>query len=65
MTANAESNWNTSTAWWGKLRWQSRCWTFSNDKSELIVWSTSNSGNRDYYKRISVSDLKPNTDFLY
>lgn len=65
MSANAKSDWNTSTAWWGELKWQNRCFTFSNDKSELIEWNMNNSEKRDYYKRISASDLKPNTDFLY
>ena len=49
---------------WGKLNWRSRCWSFSHDRSEMIIWSTDDTENRDYYKLINASSLKPNTDFL-
>lgn len=59
--------WDTYGAnnYWSKLNWDSQCYSFSSDKSEMIIWKTSDSGNRDYYKRIEESELKPNTDFLY
>lgn len=64
---------NTGNIWdtfgqgnyWAKPSWGSSCYSFSSDRSEMIIWSTSDSENRDYYKRINMSDLKPNTDFLY
>lgn len=59
------SNIMAQTAWWSDPSWGTSCYSFSTDKSEMIVWSTSDSENRDYYKRINMSDLKPNTDFLY
>ena len=49
---------------WGKLNWQTECYSFSRDRSELIIWTTSDSENRDYYKLVDVESLKPNTDFL-
>ena len=54
-----------SNNYWSKLNWNTQCYSFSNDKSELIIWETSDSDNREYYKRIEESELKPNTDFLY
>lgn len=59
--------WDTygSQNYWSEPTWQSWCYTFSSDKSELIIWSTSDPENRDYYKRIYFSELTPNTDFLY
>lgn len=58
--------WDTYGAnnYWSKLSWGSRCYTFSRDRSELIIWSTSDSENRDYYKLVDMESLKPNTDFL-
>ena len=50
--------------YWSELSWGSKCYTFSRDRSELIIWSTSDSENRDYYKLVDTSSLKPNTDFL-
>ena len=50
---------------WGDPHWTNQCYSFSVDKSEMIVWSTSDPENRKYYKRIDVSNLKPNVDFLY
>lgn len=38
------------------------CYSISNDKSSLIIWSSS--PKRIYYKRITRSDLLPNIDFL-
>lgn len=38
-------------------------YSFSLDKSELIIWHP-NKGARYYYKRINVNSLKPNLDFL-
>lgn len=60
--AISHNNW---TASWGTLHWNSQCYSFSSDKSEMIIWSTSNPGKRDYYKKIDQSELKPNVDFLY
>lgn len=37
---------------------------FFKDRQELIIWSTSDSENRDYYKLVDVNSLKPNMDFL-
>ena len=54
-----------SQNYWSKPKWGSRCYTFSVDRSEMIVWSTSDPENRDYYRLIDVNDLMPNTDFLY
>ena len=50
---------------WSDPKWQDRVYSYSIDKSELIIWSKSDTGNRDYYKRIDPSSLKPKTDFLY
>lgn len=58
-------DWGGAGNYWSRLEWQTQCYTFSNDKSELIIWHTSNPDKRDYYKRIEESDLKPNTSFLY
>lgn len=52
-------------AQWGKPHWSVDCYTFSKDRSEMIIWKTNDPENRDYFKLIDVSDLKPNTDFLY
>lgn len=51
--------------YWDKPSWSGLCYSFSTDLSEMIIWSTSDPENRDYYKRINMSELKPNTDFLY
>lgn len=45
--------------------WGPDCYTFSIDRSEMIIWKTSDPNNRDYYKKVDVSDIRPNTDFLY
>lgn len=50
--------------YWGDESWESECFSFSLDKQEMIIWSTSDSENREYYELIDVDDLKPNTDFL-
>lgn len=61
----AESNFNFGPqAWWGKPYWESKCYSFSRDRSEMIIWKTSDPENRDYYKLVDVNSLKPNTDFL-
>ncbi len=57
-------SWGQPQGAWGNPRWGSKCYTFSKDKEELIVWSTSDSENRQYYQLIDVDSLKPNTDFL-
>lgn len=64
--AYAQSNYNNPPHW-GALTWSTTCYTFSNDKSELIIWETRNPETRHYYKRIEESDLCPkaNMDFLY
>ena len=53
------------SAYYGKPYWCKWCYTFSSDRSEMIIWSTDDPENREYYKRINTSELKPNTDFLY
>ena len=50
---------------WGPESWKDECYTFSIDRSEMIIWKTDDSNNRDYYKKVDVSDIRPNTDFLY
>ena len=50
---------------WSNWEWGEECFSFSKDKNTMIIWKTSDSENRRYYKRSSVSDLKPNTSFLY
>ena len=52
-------------ATWGEPYWEIQCYTFSIDRSEMIVWGTNDPENRKYYKLIDASDLIPNTDFLY
>lgn len=58
-----------SSIWlvWGQLGWDTTCYTFSNDKSELIIWDTRHPETRHYYKQVEESDLCPkaNMDFLY
>lgn len=49
---------------WSDPQWGNQCYSFSADKSEMIVWSTNDPDNRKYYKRIYISELKPNTNFL-
>lgn len=49
---------------WSAETWGSQCYSFSTDRSEMIIWKTSDPENRDYYKRIDASKLRPNTDFL-
>ena len=51
--------------YWGKESWGSKCFSFSRDRSEMIIWSTDDPENRQYYKLVDASKLKPNTDFLY
>ena len=51
-------------AFWGDPYWGNRCYSFSTDRREMIVWSTNDTENRDYYKLVDASSLKPNTDFL-
>lgn len=48
---------------WGSLSWGSTLWSISYDKNKLIRWYLHNN-KRYYYKRITRSDLRPNTDFL-
>lgn len=43
--------------------WQGSCYSFSLDKSEMIIWYPSRD-IRIYYKRINPNSLKPNLDFL-
>lgn len=49
---------------WLSPKWRDRVYTFSIDRSEMIVWSKSDPENIDYYKRIDPHSLKPNLDFL-
>lgn len=69
--ANAEvlTNYNMmnvymSYKYWSDLSWGAKCYTFSRDREELIIWNTSNSEKRDYYKLVNVDSIKPNMDFL-
>lgn len=50
--------------YWTDPVWRSGCYSFSIDKTEMIVWSTDNPSKRHYYKRIDPNSLKPNLDFL-
>ena len=50
---------------WSEPRWRNKVYTFSIDRSEMIIWSVSDPGNRQYYKKIDPNILKPKTDFLY
>ncbi len=56
--------WGQPEGEWSNASWGSKCYTFSANKEELIVWSTSDSENRQYYQRIDADALTPNTDFL-
>lgn len=49
---------------WSKPEWQRWVYSFSVDKSELIVWFKSDPEDRDIYKRIDPNSLKPDLDFL-
>ena len=51
--------------YWSKPSWGSRCWSFSRDRQEMIIWSIDDPDNRDYYKLIDASSLEANMDFLY
>ena len=61
------SIWDTwgSHNYWGDEHWLTSCFSFSKDKSEMIRWSTDDPENRDYYVQVNISELRPNTDFLY
>ena len=48
---------------WGSPSWGSILWSISYDKNKLIIWFL-DKNERRYYKRITRSDLRPNTDFL-
>ena len=70
QTKNAKSvfdmsGFGRSYAYWDKPTWGTQCYSFSIDMSELIIWKTSDSGQRDYYELVDMDSLKPNTDFLY
>ena len=51
--------------YWSNPSWDSRCWSFSSDRKEMIIWSIDDPDNRDYYKLIDASSLELNLDFLY
>lgn len=40
------------------------CYSFSSDRTSLIIWDVSQRGKRHYYRKVSISELKPNLDFL-
>lgn len=45
--------------------WNYICFSFSLDKSEMIIWFPENDkGRRYHYKRIDINSIKPNLDFL-
>lgn len=48
---------------WGNPSWGTTLWSINNDNSKLIIWFL-NDNERRYYKRITRSDLRPNSDFL-
>lgn len=56
--------WGSVFCRWSDLEWTRWCWSFSHDRSEMILWRTDDTENRDYYKLVDASSLKPNTDFL-
>lgn len=58
-------NTGTYTRYWGDWTWNSQCYSFSIDKSTMIIWDINTSGTRYYYKRIQSEDLQPDIDFLY
>ena len=50
---------------WGTIKgWNDWCYSFSFDKTEMIIWRYSNPNKRDYYKLIDPESLKSNYDFL-
>ena len=49
--------------YWGEPQWGELCFSFSTDKSQLIIWKTSNPSYRSYYKLVQPDT--PNIDFLY
>ena len=49
--------------YWGEPQWRESCFSFSTDKSQLIIWNTSNPSYRSYYKLVQPDT--PNIDFLY
>lgn len=51
--------------YWGKPQWSSECYTFSKDRSTLIIWDTNDPNNRYYYKLVDPDEFKPDLDFLY
>jgi len=65
----ARQDMNPYTGWigspyWTDPEWGTRCFSFTLDKNEMIVWKTTDPGNRTYYKRVSLSAIKPDTSFL-
>ena len=54
-----------SQNYWSKPEWGDECWSFSRDRSEMIIWSLDDPDSRDYYKLIDASSLEANMDFLY
>ena len=49
--------------------WEDPCFTFSKDKSQVIFWYYNNPIKKDYYKRVTLSELRQLSrqkfDFLY
>ena len=64
---NSGNIWDTygSSNYWSDPVWLTKCYTFSTNRSEMIIWSTDDPENRDYYEKIDAEDLQPNVDFLY
>lgn len=50
--------------YWTDPKWESECYSFTIDKNEMIVWKTTDPGNRTYYKRVSISSIRPDMSFL-
>lgn len=54
----------SGSAYWTDPQWESECFSFTIDKNEMIVWKTTDPGNRTYYRRVSLSSIRPDTSFL-
>lgn len=51
--------------YWSDEYWGADCYTFSKDRTVMIIWDIDEPEKRHYYKRIDIEELIPNTDFLY
>lgn len=63
QNGNAYNPW--PSARWGDPQWGPNCYTFSKDRSTMIIWRTDDVNNRVYYKLVDPDTFKPDLDFLY